>query len=220
MKLCLVRALRTDRTKIASKVFIKLSLGQPFIDPVSYTIQSVFAQTKSSEPVLYLVKEGGDPTQIIDDYSKKLKVPCMEIVSMGQGQERNARNAITKAMSEGGWALLQNCHLGLSYMAELVELLSSDSVQEFHEDGRIWLTVEQSNSFPLFLLQNSIKITNEPPKGIKAGLYKTFTSLITQEFLERVEHENWKTMIYVMAFLHSVVLERRKFGPLGWCIPY
>jgi dynein heavy chain len=71
---------------------------------------------------------------------------------MGQGQERNARNAITKAMSEGGWALLQNCHLGLSYMSELVELLSSDAVQEFHEDGRIWLTVEQSDSFPLFLL--------------------------------------------------------------------
>lgn len=106
-------------------------------------------------------------------------------------------------------------------MSELVELLTNeDAIAEFHEDGRIWLTVEQSNDFPLFLLQNSIKITNEPPKGIKAGLYKTFTSLITQEFLERVEHENWKTMIYVMAFLHSVVLERRKFGPLGWCIPY
>ena len=45
-------------------------------------------------------------------------------------------------MSEGGWALLQNCHLGISYMLELVELLSGDAVQEFHEDGRIWLTVE------------------------------------------------------------------------------
>jgi len=38
--------------------------------------------------------------------------------------------------------------------------------------------------------------------------------------LEKVEHSNWKTLIYVMSFLHSVVLERRKFGPLGWCIPY
>jgi dynein heavy chain len=220
MKLCLVRALRTDRTKIASRVFIKSSLGAAFIDPVSYPISSIYEISKKSEPVLYLVTAGGDPTAIIDDCSKKNKVPYFEAVSMGQGQERNARNAVTKAMVEGGWALLQNCHLGLGYMQELTELLTSDAVLDFHEDGRIWLTVEQSDSFPLYLLQNSIKITNEPPKGIKAGLYKTFTSTITQEFLERVEHENWKTMIYVMAFLHSVVLERRKFGPLGWCIPY
>jgi len=106
-------------------------------------------------------------------------------------------------------------------MDELVEILSNaDAIKEWNEDGRIWLTVEQSDTFPLFLLQTAIKITNEPPKGIKAGLYKTFTSLVTQDFLERVEHENWKTMIFVMAFLHSVILERRKFGPLGWCIPY
>ena len=63
-------------------------------------------------------------------------------------------------------------------------------------------------------------MTNEPPRGIKAGLYKTFTTVINQDYLEKVEHWNWKTLIYVMSFLHSVILERRKFGPLGWCIPY
>lgn len=70
------------------------------------------------------------------------------------------------------------------------------------------------------MLQKTIKVTNEPPKGMKAGLYKTFTTIITQEFLDKVDHNNWKPLIFTVCYLHSVVIERRKFGPLGWCVPY
>jgi hypothetical protein len=37
-------------------------------------------------------------------------------------------------------------------MNELVDLILSEKAQEFHEDGRLWLTVEASSSFPLGLL--------------------------------------------------------------------
>lgn len=70
---------------------------------------------------------------------------------MGQGQEVHARRNIAQSMSEGGWVLLQNCHLGLDYMDELLDAVNSaDSV---HTSFRCWITTEVHPKFSINLLQ-------------------------------------------------------------------
>ena len=43
---------------------------------------------------------------------------------MGQGQEVHARRYLSQCFIDGGWLLLQNCHLGLGYMNELLDNVS------------------------------------------------------------------------------------------------
>jgi dynein heavy chain len=45
--------------------------------------------------------------------------------------------------------------------------------------------------------------------------------MVNQDFLERVEpYDKWRSLVFTVCFMHSIVQERRKFGPLGFCIAY
>lgn len=63
-----------------------------------------------------------------------------------------------------------------------------------------------------------MKLTNEPPKGIKANLLKSFFDfdgdILTS--YQGKQRETWRKLLFAYTLFHAVVLERRKFGSLGW----
>ena len=102
-------------------------------------------------------------------------------------------------------------------MAELEDILNPKGV-EIHPQFRLWLSAEPHKEFPLGLLRMALKVVLEPPKGLKAGLSRTYSTMVNADFLEKVEpYEKWKNMVFTICFLHSIVQERRKYGAIGFC---
>ena len=53
----------------------------------------------------------------------------------------------------------------------------------------------------------SLKFTNEPPQGIRASLKRTYAD-VTQDTLDYSNHPSWPSLLYSVAFLHTVVQVR------------
>ncbi|CAI5780204.1 dynein heavy chain 5, axonemal [Podarcis lilfordi] len=215
-RLLLIRSWCPDRTIAQARKYIMDTMGEKYAEGVILDLEKTWEESDPRTPLICFLSMGSDPTDFIIALGKRLKIET-RYVSMGQGQEVHARKLLQQTMAHGGWALLQNCHLGLDFMDELMDTIVE--TENVHEAFRLWMTTEVHKHFPITLLQMSIKFTNEPPQGLKAGLKRTYGG-VSQDLLDISNMVQWKPMLYAVAFLHSTVQERRKFGPLGWNIPY
>ncbi|CAH1099757.1 unnamed protein product [Psylliodes chrysocephalus] len=215
-KLLLIRSWSPDRTLSQARKYIMDSLGTEYGEPCILDLEVTWSESEPRSPLICILSIGSDPSPQISALAK-VKDITLKAVSMGQGQEVVARDMIEYSMANGGWVLLQNIHLSLPFATELMTMIVD--TESIEDTFRIWLTTEVHEQFPIGLLQMAIKFTNEPPQGIRASMKRTYQN-ITQDFLDYSAQSQWPPLLYGVAFLHTVVQERRKFGPLGWNIPY
>lgn len=105
-------------------------------------------------------------------------------------------------------------------MPELEKIQERQDEAGMHPDYRLWLTSMPSSKFPVPVLQSGIKITNEPPKGLKANLKGTFNEVTAEDYDSCTKPREYKKLLFALAYFHAVILERRKYGAIGWNIPY
>jgi dynein heavy chain len=223
LKLLIVRSLRVDRCILTCREFLRgtKEMGPAFVEPVTDTIEMVYETMTPQVPVVVLLSRGADPTDSIETLCRKKKLPPPTVISLGQGQEPVAARAINAGVVNGTWVMLQNCELGLGLMNEMEDMILKLR-DNMDPNFRLFITALPHPEFPLGLLQMCTKVANEPPAGLKAGMLRSYTPgvMVDQDKIERVETAQWRQLLYALCFLHSIVLERRKFGPLGWGIPY
>ena len=58
------------------------------------------------------------------------------------------------------------------------------------------------------------------PKGLRANLRGFFHGQTDESLSLTSKPPAFRSLLFGLAFFHAVVQERKRFGPLGWNIPY
>ena len=220
-RLVILKVFRPEKLVFGIPRYVAAELGQSFIEPPAFDLADAFKDSAPATPMIFVLSSGADINMYLNDLAKNLGfTDKMGSISLGQGQGPIAEALFLRSADMGEWCVLQNCHLAVSWMPALEMLCEKLEVMDLHDDFRLWLTSMPTPKFPIPVLQIGIKLTNEPPKGLKANLARIYVDMKDNTFQDCAKTEAYKKLTYGVAFFHSVIMERRKFGALGWNIPY
>ncbi|XP_074223450.1 dynein axonemal heavy chain 11 isoform X1 [Camelus bactrianus] len=227
-KLIILRAMRPDRMTYALRNFVEEKLGAKYVERTRLDLAKVFEESSPATPVFFILSPGVDALKDLEVLGKRLGFTSdsgkFHNVSLGQGQEMVAEMALEKASKGGHWVILQNVHLVAKWLGTLEKLLERFS-QGSHRDYRVFMSAESAPTpdehvIPQGLLENAIKMTNEPPTGMLANLHAALCSF-DQDTLEVCSKEQeFKSILFSLCYFHACVAGRLRFGPQGWSRSY
>ena len=222
-KLTLIKYFKSEALVECLSSFVVEDLGSSFVENPPTNLGALYQDMTKAVPLIFILSSGSDPMAAFLRFAKEKEYEeRVHSISLGQGQGPVAETLIFAALKSGDWIFLQNCHLAKSWMLSMEEIIKNFSSPdaEIHENFRLFLSSMPAPFFPVSVLQNGIKVTSEPPKGLRSNMRRAFGELTKSDFEDHILKTDWTKIIFGICFFHAVVLERRKFGPLAFNIPY
>jgi dynein heavy chain len=228
-KLLVLRCMRPDRVTSALADWIRDALpdGKKYVDCDSglafgAILESAFEDASNVTPIFFVLSPGADPVKEVEAMGKKLVQLQQNVnyhnVAMGQGQDVVAMAKMEMGHKEGHWVMLQNIHLMPRWCVELEKKMDGYAIEGSHPNFRLFLSADPSNGIPIGILDRSVKLTNEPPQGLNANLVRAFANFKKEDFEDR--DSKVKAIVFGLCHFHAVLLERKKFGPMGYNMMY
>ncbi|KAJ3347122.1 Dynein heavy chain 6, axonemal [Entophlyctis luteolus] len=223
-RLMIVKVMCEEKLVQAITQFVCKNLGQEFIDVAPLDLVKVYKDTTNVLPMIFILSSGSDPISGLmklaasKDFNMQDR---LHMISLGQGQGPIAEEMIRRATQRGDWLFLQNCHLAASWMGKLETIIKNFGENEINQNFRLFLSSMPSKVFPASVLQDGVKVTNEPPKGLRANIARSFADISKDLFdVSPPQGVKFKKLLFGVCFFNAIIHERKKFGPLGWNILY
>ena len=215
-KMIILRCFRPDRVNFAVRNYIQATLkSQEFITSKATPIQDIYRDSSPAAPILIVLTQGVDPTDAVDKFAEEQGV-SVDYISLGKGQSEKALKFLQKGATEGSWCFLSNCHLSVGLLPALEASLEAIIARNDYRDSfRLFMSANPTEDFPISLLQRSVKMTVEPPRGIKPNMARLYRN-IGQTFTPCDKEQAFRKAIFGLCWFHTLLLERRKFKSLGW----
>lgn len=128
-RLLLIRALRPEKVVPAVSEFVKSKMGQKFVEPPPFDLSGSYDDSNNKSCLIFILSPGVDPMAQLLKFAEAKGFGGTKIhsISLGQGQGPIAAGMIKDAMKNGTWAVLQNCHLAVSWMGALEKIVDEMS---------------------------------------------------------------------------------------------
>ncbi|KAK3092231.1 hypothetical protein FSP39_000084 [Pinctada imbricata] len=228
-RLVLIKILHLSAMTSSIAMFVQQQMGASFLSTGTFDLKDIFEDSSPKTPLIFILSPGTDPTRQLYRFASELRGSSLhlDMISLGRDQGDKAEKIISKAkILKGKWVFLQNCHLAASWMPRLqaiVEKLNTPG-DEVDPQFRLFLSSKPDTSFPISILQTGLKMTVEPPQGLKANMLRTYgsggTGVVTEKMFADPPSPMWSKLLFGLCLFNAVIHERKKYGRLGWNITY
>lgn len=104
-------------------------------------------------------------------------------------------------------------------MPNLEKMIEQLKSPDTNGDFRLFLTTASVPDFPVSILQEGIKLTVESTGDVKQMMLNSYTKF-TDEWMDSCKNPTlFKTMLFGCSVFHALLIDRKKFGPIGWTSP-
>ncbi|KAI0989686.1 hypothetical protein GJ496_007023 [Pomphorhynchus laevis] len=217
-RVLVLRSIRPDRVAFGILEFVEANLGSQFVNPPLPDLRAAYNDSTPYTPIMFILSSGADPSILLNQFAEEMSMSKkMFIISLGQGQSVKAEQLLNEGIVKGHWIFLANCHLSESWLSDLDQFIDNTQTNtSINKEFRLWLSSARLPTFPIATLQTAIKITTEPSRGIRTNMTRMYNSISDTKLKFAEKHSKLRRLLFPITYLHTLLLERKKFLTFGW----
>uniref|UniRef100_A0A803WD55 Dynein axonemal heavy chain 1 n=1 Tax=Ficedula albicollis TaxID=59894 RepID=A0A803WD55_FICAL len=208
-KLLVLRCLRGDKITNAMQDFVVQKLDQRFIEPQTTDLSAVFKESTATTPLVFVLSPGTDPAADLYKFAEEMKfAQKLSAISLGQGQVSVVSTKLTSVKKATVF-----WRPGIRHLCNSLSAKSEPWPSPAEQPDR---------GFPLSKLQLALLnwhiFSARSQQALTPSKAVSFQAEPLLSLFPQVTE--FKSLLLSLCFFHGNMLERRKFGPLGFNIPY